>query len=49
VDSAKKQAKGSGVGLSIAKELVELHDGTITVESEIGKGTTFTIILPMDQ
>ncbi len=45
-NSAKLQAKGSGLGLSIAKELVEMHDGNIHVESEIGKGTLFTLILP---
>jgi signal transduction histidine kinase len=40
-------AKGSGLGLSIAKELVELHDGTLSVESEEGKGTTFELRLPV--
>ncbi len=38
--------EGSGIGLSIVKELVEMHRGEIKVDSAIGKGTKFTIILP---
>ena len=40
------RAKGSGIGLAIAKEIVEAHGGDITVESEGGRGTTFRIGLP---
>ncbi len=41
----KHQASGTGIGLALVKSLADLHEGTLQVESEIGKGTTFTFRL----
>lgn len=43
---AGKRFGGSGLGLMIARRLVELHDGTLTVESELGQGSRFTMTFP---
>jgi signal transduction histidine kinase len=40
------QSKGIGLGLSVVKTFVEMHGGTITVQTEVGSGTTFLITLP---
>lgn len=46
-ESFTRNNEGSGIGLSIVKSIVELHDGDILVESEFGEGTKFTISLPI--
>jgi signal transduction histidine kinase len=46
VTEHQDKADGNGLGLSIVKEIVEAHDGTIRVKSELDKGTTFIVSLP---
>jgi len=46
-NDGQKIEKSTGVGLSIARRIIEAHDGSISVESELGKGSTFTIHLPI--
>jgi len=45
-ESLSRNSEGTGIGLSLVKSIVELHGGSIYVESEFGKGSTFTFKLP---
>ena len=42
------KAKGQGLGLAVVKRLVEALEGSISFESEVGKGTRFIIVIPMN-
>jgi two-component system phosphate regulon sensor histidine kinase PhoR len=45
-DPLQRTIEGSGLGLSMVKHIVEAHQGSVSVASEVGKGATFTILLP---
>ncbi|KPK07957.1 MAG: hypothetical protein AMJ56_12495 [Anaerolineae bacterium SG8_19] len=47
-DRSRQQNGESGLGLAIARSIVEAHGGSLTVASKLGQGTTFTIIIPAD-
>jgi signal transduction histidine kinase len=47
-NTSTRKKGGTGLGLSISRRIVELHGGRITVESEVGKGSTFRISIPIN-
>jgi two-component system phosphate regulon sensor histidine kinase PhoR len=48
VDKARsRQTGGTGLGLAIVKHIAQLHKGSVSVESEVGKGSTFKIVVPV--
>lgn len=46
--SDKHAAPGTGIGLALTKELIDLHQGVVKVESQVGAGTTFVVNLPLE-
>jgi two-component system NtrC family sensor kinase len=45
--TTKEDIKGVGLGLAVSYGIIERHGGRIEVQSEVGKGSTFTIVLPV--
>ena len=48
-ESATRKHNGLGLGLSIVQQIVQAMNGTVTLKSEVGQGSTFTVTLPMEQ
>jgi signal transduction histidine kinase len=46
--TTKETGRGVGLGLAISRSILERHNGNIEVQSEVGRGTTFTVTLPWD-
>lgn len=47
--SLSRKVSGVGIGLSVTKNLIELHEGTLEVESKVGKGSTFSVSFPLHE
>jgi signal transduction histidine kinase len=45
--SGQSMASGHGIGLAVSRQILEAHNGSIAIESEVGKGTTFVVSLPL--
>ncbi|MEN8242435.1 MAG: ATP-binding protein, partial [Chloroflexota bacterium] len=48
-DRKTREQRGSGLGLAIVKSIAERHGGSIQVESQLGRGSTFTLRIPLRQ
>ncbi|MDB5906777.1 MAG: histidine kinase [Massilia sp.] len=48
VDAARSSAESTGLGLAVVRSIAELHGGSVTVESAVGKGTTFVLLIPRE-
>jgi signal transduction histidine kinase len=46
-NAVRAQIRGAGIGLSLVKNIVEAHQGSVTVKSKVDKGSTFTLVLPL--